>query len=221
MKKHSLHVLWFINVVLVLVLASLWVDKSGHLRNIHWQAPALQAVDYASMVPALPRTVPTDTAQFIAMLDRPVFSPTRRPPPAPLPSDEKAPADNLSTARLSGLFLGDGDGGAIIQIAGKHQRVRLRELVEGWTLSAIQDRSVTFTRGGQSRAMQLPRAALTASASLPSAAVAAPPPVPTPPLPVAAQNVPPPSVKSAPVQKPAARTDGRPLMPVFGGSASQ
>ncbi|PJI99197.1 hypothetical protein CLU85_4039 [Acidovorax sp. 69] len=221
MKKYSLHVLVFINVALALVLASLWIDKSGHLRNIHWKAPPPQTVDYASMVPVLPRSVPTDTGQFIAMLDRPVFSPTRRPPPPPPPPEEKAPVDNLSTAQLSGLFQGGGDGGVIIQIAGKHKRVRLREVVEGWTLSAIQDRSVTFTLGGQSRVLQLPRAALTSYTGLPPAAGSAAPSMPRSPVPAAAQNVPLPSVNSGPVQPPAVRATGRPLQPVFGGSASQ
>jgi hypothetical protein len=230
MKKYSLHALWLINALLLLVLAGLWVDPSGHLRNIHWQAPPPQKADYASMVPALPRTAPMDTAQFIAMLDRPVFSPTRRPPPPPPPPEEKAPVDNLSTAQLSGLFAGDGDGGAIIQIAGKHKRVRLREVVEGWTLSSIQDRSVTFTRGGQSRALQLPRAALTSYTGLPQTTRAAPPPTPpTYPAPAAAPGAPgaagapQPPANSAPTQAPTARTgaSGRPLVPVFGGSAPQ
>lgn len=221
MKKYSLHVLWFINVALALVLASLWIDSSGRLRNIHWKAPAPQKADYASMVPVLPRSVPTDTGQFIVMLDRPVFSPTRRPPPPPPPPEEKAPVDNLSTAQLSGLFLGGGDGGAIIQIAGKHKRVRLHDVVEGWTLSAIQDRSVTFTLGGQSRVLQLPRAALTSYTGLPPAAGSAVPSAPRPPSPAAAQNVPPLSVNGGPVQPPAARAAGRPTQPVFGGGASQ
>ena len=224
MKKYSLHVLLLVNALLVLVLVGLWVDSSGHLRNIHWQAPLAQKADYAAMVPGLPSTERMDTAQFIAMLDRPVFSPTRRPPPPPPPPEDKAPVDNLSSAQLSGLFVGDGDGGAIIQIAGKHKRVRLREVVEGWTLSSIQDRSVIFTRGGQSRALQLPRAALTSYTGLPQAARAAPAPIPpTYPTPAAAPSAPQSPANSAPVQSPAARTGagGRPLVPVFGGSASQ
>ena len=177
MKKHALHALLAVNAALALLLAWLWIDKAGHLRNIHWQPPAPQTSNYAAMVPVLPGLAPADTSQFIAMLDRPLFSPTRRPPPPPPPPSplEQEPADNLGTAQLSGLFQGQGDGGAILQIAGKPRRVRLRESVEGWTLSAVRDRSATFTRGGQSRVLQLPRAALTsAPAHLPAANAPAP-----------------------------------------------
>jgi hypothetical protein len=116
------------------------------------------------MLPPLPGIASADTSQFIAMLDRPLFSSSRRPPPPPPPpppAQAQAPVDNLSTARLSGLFFGDGVGGIIINIAGKHRRVRLNEGVDGWLLKSIQERSVTFARGGESRTLPLPRGALT------------------------------------------------------------
>ncbi len=213
MKKHALHALLALNAALVLVLAWLWIDKTGRLRNIHWQPPAPQTSDYAAMVPALPGLAPADTSQFIAMLDRPLFSPTRRPPPPPPPPQAPESADNLSTAQLSGLFLGQNDGGIIVRIGDKHRRVRLRESVEGWTLSAVQDRSATFTRGGQSRVLQLPRAALTGATVRPPPQAAQPPvaaPVrPASPPPMAAPSASPPGA-------PAPRADAKPRA-VFGG----
>lgn len=217
MKKYSLHILVLLNVILALVLARLWFDSTGHLRNVRWQAPKPQTADYGAMVPSVPGVAPADTSQFIAMLDRPVFSPTRRPPPPPPPPQEKEPVDNLTSAQLSGLFRGGKDGGVIIQIAGKHRRVRLNENVEGWFLSDIQDRSVTFTRNGQSRVLQLPRAAVTSYTGLapssgvplaPARAVQAPPSAP-------------PVVPGAGVPSPqSSRAGGRQLQPVFGGSAA-
>ena len=204
MKKYALHALLAINAALVLALAWLWIDKTGQLRNIHWQPPTPQISDYAGMVPALPGLAPADTSQFIAMLDRPLFSLTRRPPPPPPPPTPQEPPDNFSTAQLSGLFLGQGDGGAIVQIAGKARRVRLRETVEGWTLSGVQDRSATFTRAGQSRVLQLPRAALTnAPAHLPAPSAstpraAQPPAIPASPGQEAAGAVPQPPADKAP-----------------------
>jgi len=219
MKKYSLHMIVLLNAILVLALARLWLDSTGHPRNIHWRAPDAQTTDYAGMVPNLPVVAPADTSQFIAMLDRPVFSPTRRPPPPPPPPQEKEPTDNLSTAQLSGLFLGGNEGGVIIQIAGKHRRVRLQDNVEGWVLSGIQERSVTFTRAGQSRVLQLPRAALTSYSGMPQTAVV---PQPSPVAPTqqvfgrpGGQPGTPGTVTPA---TPSRAGGGRPLQPVFGGS---
>ena len=214
MKKYSLHILVLVNVLLVLVLARLWLDSAGRPRNIHWRAPAPQTADYAAMVPSFPGLAPADTSQFISMLDRPVFSPTRRPPPPPPPPQEKEPTDNLSTAQLSGLFQGGSEGGVIIQIAGKHRRVRLSDSVEGWVLSSIQERSVTFTRAGQSRVLQLPRAAVTTYTGLPPPTMA--PARPMQSVPQGAQSAPPGAAVPAP---PSRAGGGRPMQPVFGGSA--
>ena len=160
LKRYALHLLFLINAALGLTLVWLWVTPDGTLRNIHWKVPAPHTTDFVGMLPALPGVASADTSQFIAMLDRPLFSPSRRPPPPPPPPQAQAPVDNLSTAILSGLFFGDGVGGIILNISGKSRRVRLNDAVDGWTVKSIQGRSVTFARGGESRILQLPRAAL-------------------------------------------------------------
>ena len=164
MKRYALNLLLLLNATLALVLAWMWFAPDGSLRNAHWTAPPPRTANYSAMLPPLPGIASADTSQFIAMLDRPLFSSSRRPPPPPpppAPAQAQAPVDNLSTARLSGLFFGDGVGGIIINIAGKHRRVRLNEGVDGWLLKSIQERSVTFARGGESRTLPLPRGALT------------------------------------------------------------
>jgi hypothetical protein len=164
MKRYALNLLLLLNATLALVLAWMWFAPDGSLRNAHWTAPPARTANYSAMLPPLPGIASADTSQFIAMLDRPLFSSSRRPPPPPpppAPAQAQAPVDNLSTARLSGLFFGDGVGGIIINIAGKHRRVRLNEGVDGWLLKSIQERSVTFARGGESRTLPLPRGALT------------------------------------------------------------
>ncbi len=164
MKRYALNLLLLLNATLALVLAWMWFAPDGSLRNAHWTAPPPRTANYSAMLPPLPGIASADTSQFIAMLDRPLFSSSRRPPPPPPPpppAQPAAPVDNLSTARLSGLFYGDGVGGIIINIAGKHRRVRLNEGVDGWLLKSIQERSVTFARGGESRTLPLPRGALT------------------------------------------------------------
>lgn len=164
MKRQALNLLVLLNATFVLMLAWLWFSPDGSLRNIHWTAPPPLTANYSAMLPPLPGAASADTSQFLAMLDRPLFSPSRRPPPPPpppTPVQAAAPVDSLSTARLSGLFFGDGLGGIIIHIAGKPRRLRLNEDVDGWLLKSVQERSVTFARGGESRTLPLPRGALT------------------------------------------------------------
>lgn len=166
MKRYALHFLVLINVALALTLAGMWVGPDGTPRNTRWTPPAPHITDFAAMLPVLPGVASVDTSQFLAMLDRPLFSASRRPPPPPPPQADVPQVDSLSTATLSGLFFGDGVGGIIINIGGKHRRARLNEAIDGWTVKSIQGRAVTFARGGESRVLQLPRAALTAYTGL-------------------------------------------------------
>lgn len=210
MKRYALHFLLLLNISLVLALGWLWLTPDGDLRHVHWQPPAARTNDFASMLPALPGFASPDTGQFLAMLERPLFSMSRRPPLPPPPPPPPAPVaavDNLSTARLLGIFDGQGAGGVILTIAGKTRRVRLSDAVDGWTVQSIQGRAVTFTRAGETRVLQMQRAAMTTYSGLdvrqgvpaPAPGAGAPPPV--------AGPVP----GGAPVVPPARR-------PVFGGS---
>ena len=107
MKRYALNLLLLLNATLALVLAWMWFAPDGSLRNAHWTAPPPRTANYSAMLPPLPGIASADTSQFIAMLDRPLFSSSRRPPPPPPPpplAQAAAPVDNLSTARLSGLF---------------------------------------------------------------------------------------------------------------------
>lgn len=201
MRRYVLHVLLLVNVGLAAVLAWLWVTPAGTLRDVHWQPPAARKTDFASMLPALPAVSTPDTGQFVAMLDRPLFSITRRPPPPPPPPAPEPPVDTLSTARLFGVFQGEGIGGVIMKIGGKDRRVRLNEAVDGWTLRSIEGRNVTFASGGQTRVLQLSRAALTTYTGLARQQPVAP-------------TVP--GARSAPSAPPAAGTSPR---AVFGGTA--
>lgn len=219
MRKYASYMLVGLNVLLAMGLVWLWVAPNGQLRNIAWQAPEAHTTDYGASIPELPGVANADTSRFIAMLDRPLFSPTRRPPPPPPPPQaDKAPEDNLSTAQLSGIFLGANDGGIIVQIAGKHRRLRLREQLEGWTLTSVQDRSVVFSKDGQTRALQLPRAALKnySGQSLPPNTV----PSPAAPVPSAMRENERVGDGSAPPSAGAsARSDSAVIRPSFGGGS--
>lgn len=135
-RRHVLAVLLALVALLLLALLALWVNSSGALRHMRWQPPAPQIFDYAATVPALPDPAAADTRRFVALLERPLFSPTRRPPP-PVPKEDAPANDVMASARLTGLFEGAGDGGVIVLLDGKPRRVRLHEAVEGWQLTAV------------------------------------------------------------------------------------
>lgn len=220
MKRHALPALIALVALLALTLVALWVSPSGELRHVRWHAPAPQTADYAAMVPTLPDPAAADTRRFVALLERPLFSPTRRPPP-PKAAEEGVSSDAMGTARLLGLFEGKGDGGAIVLIDGKPRRVRLNEAVDGWRLSAVQQRSATFTRAGQSRVLQLVRAVLTGEPAKPSPVAASVARAPAPESPPA----PPPAAASAPPAKaanpaPPVATAAPPGAPRPGGKGS-
>lgn len=176
MKRHALALLCVVNALLAVGLAALWFQPDGSLRNAHWQAPEPVNADYLAMVPSLPARKLVETGRLMAMLERPLFSSTRRPPPPVVP-ETPIPVDNLSAARLLGVFEGAQTSGAILQVAGKNRRVRLNESVDGWVLQSVQRRAVTFASGGQTRTLSLVRALVNTgpSATVPAA------PIPTPP----------------------------------------
>lgn len=176
MKRHVLAVLCVVNVLLALGLAALWFQPDGRLRNAHWQAPEPVNADYLAMVPSLPARKPVETGRLMAMLERPLFSSTRRPPPPVVP-EASMPVDNLSTARLLGVFEGAQASGAILQVAGKNRRVRLNESVDGWVLQSVQRRAVTFASGEQTRTLSLVRSLVNTgpSMALPVAPMSSPP----------------------------------------------
>ena len=160
MKRYAMVVLGVLNVVLVFGLLGAWFKPDGSLRNVHWIPPEPMSVDYLGSVPVLPARNAIDMGRVVAMTDRPLFVAGRRPPPPPPPSSatEEAPVDNLSTAKVLGLYAGNGIGGVVLNIAGKNRRLRLQEVVDGWTLKSIEGKAVVFERSGQTRTLQLTRA---------------------------------------------------------------
>lgn len=176
------HLLLVLIAGLLGLLALMWVTPSGEVRNVRWSPPPAQKTDYASMVSALPKDVVVSTAQFVAMLERPLFTLTRRPPPPPESAAKEAPPpDNLSTAKLLGVMAAGADGKAIVDVAGKVRRIGVRESLEGWTLSRVDDRSVTFASGGQTRVLALVKSrGTTYTGQSPAATAATPTPVASP-----------------------------------------
>ena len=223
MKRNALTLLVALNVVLVLVLAALWLHRDGSVRNVRWQAPKPITSDYLQMLPVLPERTRVDTARFMSWLERPLFSVTRRPPPPPpppSPSTPPAPVDTLADAKLLGVAENGQTGAVILHIGGKSRRVRLNEMVDGgWVLRTVQARSATFDNAGQTRTLQLVRAAVSTytGAVIPVSAPPVPPPPPAVPVALsqaaAAANA---AAQSVPPVSPAPQTSTT-RRPSFGG----
>ncbi len=226
MKRNALTLLVALNVVLVLVLAALWLHRDGSVRNVRWQAPKPITSDYLQMLPVLPERTRVDTARFMSWLERPLFSVTRRPPPPPPPPSPPtppAPVDTLADAKLLGVAENGQTGAVILHIGGKSRRVRLNEMVDGgWVLRTVQARSATFDNAGQTRTLQLVRAAVSnyTGAVIPVSAPPLPPPPPAVPVALsqaaAAANAAAQSVPPAPPVSPAPQTSTT-RRPIFGG----
>ena len=101
MRRHVGLMLLAVNTLLALVLAWLWVSPDGSLKNVHWSAPKAQMSNLRDLIPALGKPVPMDQSQFLAMLDRPLFSPTRRPPPPPPRAPERKPPTSRGWASIT------------------------------------------------------------------------------------------------------------------------
>ena len=179
MKQHIIRILVAIGAVLALVLAWLWLGTDGKPRNVHWQTPEPHLPDFASMVPALPPQESVDLGRFVATLERPLFSPSRRPPPPPPPPVVAAPPpppDPLAKLQLSGVFSGEGGtGGIIARIDGKSQRVLVNGKIGSWVVKSVANRSVTLTSGGQTRVLELVHAKPPVAVAAPGGPSAAPP----------------------------------------------
>lgn len=175
MRRHVLALMVAVNVALVLLLAALWVTPQGQLRNVAWQPPAPIQPEFATSLTANPEM---NLGNFVATLDRPLFSPNRLPPPVKAAGAAPVQEDPLSNIRLYGIYAGSGAGGIIASVDGKSRRIRLNENVGEWTVKSIKDRDVTFTRGGESRVVHLGQGVHqpgpVAAAEAPAGAVAAP-----------------------------------------------
>lgn len=156
LQKQSVWLLLGLNLLLALVLVLLWVGPHGRLRHMEWRAPEAQKIALDPV--ALQRGasgVEADTTRFVAILDRPLFSATRRPPPPPPPPAPPKPVDPLEGVKLVGVFQGGEDSGILAELNGKVQRLKLGAAVGEWILKSVNERTVTFANGKDVRTLTL------------------------------------------------------------------
>lgn len=158
MRRHVVSLLVALNLALVALLVWLWLSPDGQWRNTRWQRPA-PVPPALGEVKALPRS-DIDLERFVAILDRPLFVPTRRQLPksedvAQPPSPEPAPV-----LRLYGLYGNREAGGIIADVDGKVRRIAVGERIVGrWTLKFLRDDAIVMARGADERTVVLRRTA--------------------------------------------------------------
>jgi len=83
---------------------------------------------------------------FRAIVERPLFSPTRRPPPSAAAEPDAGPRQ----FQLKGVVVSAREQHALIvsQATGKSYRVRTGDVVEGWRVERITGESAAFTKDG-------------------------------------------------------------------------
>ncbi|MEO7392698.1 MAG: hypothetical protein ABIU58_11015 [Ramlibacter sp.] len=144
------------NALLLCLLGWLWIDPQGGLRGIHWQAPDAIKPDLGGLSVGSLGREDVEAGRYVAILDRPLFYPGRRP--APVAKNGPARADPLDSIHLYGLFGGPQGGGVLVRVDGKSRRVKLSEALGDWNLKEIRGREVVFSRGAETRVVPLVQA---------------------------------------------------------------
>jgi hypothetical protein len=157
MSLAPVRLLLLLSALLAGGLAWLWFDQAGAMRNVTWVAPAPLNPALGKVASAQPGAAVGNPTQYLAMLERPLFAPDRRPPPPPAPPAPPAappPPDPLANVQISGIFSG-AIPGIIARVDGKLRRVKVNETIGPWTLKSIEGRDVTFAQGTENRQLRL------------------------------------------------------------------
>lgn len=164
--------------LLVAALAYVWLNPDLSLKNVTWAAPAAQPVAYGALIKqhmAPSHNLVKDSTELLVIQERPLFILGRKPVPPALSQSEATaavPEKNIwDSARVLGIFEGD-VAGVIFHAEGKDHRLLLNQNFEGWTLRAVQQRSIQLEKSGKTKVVNLIKADI-------SAVAAAAKPVPT------------------------------------------
>lgn len=172
MTLNPTRLLLLLSISLAAALAWLWVNGQGQLKNTHWVAPALIALDLRTANSTPVSNSSNDPSLLASILERPLFAPDRRPPPPPAPPP---PPDPFANIQLLGIFSGTNTG-ILARIEGKVRRVKVGESVGAWSLKSVKNRDVTFTQGDDTRALRLNYARIDTVNTPPAAPSGAAPP---------------------------------------------
>jgi hypothetical protein len=128
-------------------LLALWADGDT--------APRAQARTGALVLPDLSAAAAADSASLAATLERPLFTPARRPSPAPAAA---ASADAASPAsQLVAVAIGPDRSAAILRLTSGKTTVLLQgEQIDGWVLTRVLPHRVLLTSGAGAAELRLP-----------------------------------------------------------------
>ena len=154
MRRYLIPALILANVALAGGLAWQWITPAGQVRNVRWIPPApIKPVLGDSVLPPWS----ADLGSFMAALDRPLFSATRKPPPKPAEAPPVV-VDTLATVRVLGLYsTGGTSGGAIVRSEGKVVRLKQGDTLGGWTVKEVRPVGLVLARGAEQRTLDVKR----------------------------------------------------------------
>ncbi len=117
-------------------------------------AAGVQARRHTAVLPDLRLPAAPPLAALSETLERPLFSPARRPLPGP--ASAAAPSASPASA-LVAVALGPGRSAAILKLAAGGTAVLMQgDRIEGWTLAAVSSHSVTLQSADRSAELTLP-----------------------------------------------------------------
>lgn len=173
MRRYILPLLGALNLALLAVLTWLWVTPQGALRDVRWLAPqpVRPALVDAQALPAFN----VDLSRYLATLERPLFTPSRRPPRVPETAASVPPPEPFPDIRLVGVYGMQGAGGVIAVVDGRVRRMQLGASIGDWSLKEVRSSEIVLGRGDDVRTIQLRRSTgteppLTAAGSAPVSA---------------------------------------------------
>lgn len=150
---------WALPVALLALCAVLgWRIADEWTRPIEVEPPEVESLPPAeplSPPEPMPEFALPPVSEFEEVVERPIFSPTRRPP-AEGTAPVGAPAPELEL-ELIGVVLSQSEQTAIVMPTATQEALRLAlgDAYQGWTLVRIEADRATFTRGDQEETLLL------------------------------------------------------------------
>ena len=155
--KFPYYVLWALVALAQLpVLLHQWMTPDLQLKRFIWVPPAA-IQPQSDPIPELELSASTEASVMLQVMERPLFSPTRRPPPPPKPPPPPEPPDLLATANILGFYGEGATAGALVEADGRVQRVKPGDAVVGWMLKRVNAQSAEFERGTETRELRITR----------------------------------------------------------------